>query len=357
MRAVAEPLNLDDFEAIARERLESGVYGYYAGGAEDEITIRANREAFQRIALRYRVLVDVSRIDTSIRLLGTSLAVPFVVAPLALQQMAHGDGEKATARAAASAGALMTLSTASSIALEEVAAASPEAPRWFQIYCYKDRTLTERLIHRAEEAGYGAIVLTVDAPVLGRRERDLRHPFLLPEGIAPAHLETPPPTSDGTSMLKAVVTEPAMAWKDLDWLRRRSSLPLLLKGIVRGDDALRALEAGADGIWVSNHGGRQLDTAIATARALPEIADTIAGRAPVIVDGGVRRGTDVIKAIAFGASAVAVGRPVLWGLAAGGESGVATVLAMLREEVERSMALSGCRTISEIDRSLVEGTR
>jgi 4-hydroxymandelate oxidase len=357
MRPVGEPLNLDDFEAIARERLDPGVYGYYSGGAEDEVTVRANREAFRELALRYRVLVDVSRIDTSTRLLGTPLRAPFVVAPLALQKMAHPDGERATARAACSAGALMTLSTASSITLEEVAGEAAEAPRWFQLYCYADHALTERLIHRAEGAGYRAVVLTVDAPVLGRRERDLRTPFVLPEGIRPAHLDAPPATSDGTSVLKAVVTEPATAWADLAWIRSLSSLPLLLKGIVRGDDAVRAVEAGVDGIWVSNHGGRQLDTSIPTAHALPEVVEAVARRIPVIVDGGIRRGTDVVKAIALGASAVALGRPVLWGLVAGGESGVAAVLGMLREELARAMALCGVRSLSEIDRDLVAASQ
>ncbi|MGH9316432.1 MAG: alpha-hydroxy acid oxidase [Thermoanaerobaculia bacterium] len=350
---MAGPLNIEEFETLARERLEASVYGYFAGGSDDEITVRSNREAFQSLCLKYRVLVDVSQIDLSTRLAGISLSLPLLLAPTALQRMAHPEGEKATARAAAATGTLLTLSTVSSVALEEVAAAAPKAPLWFQLYHFNDRALTERLVRRAEQAGYGAIVLTVDAPMLGRRERDLRDGFTLPEGVRAVHFDFAPRSVRGVSPLAAYINQPSVDWKDLDWTRSLSGLPLFLKGIVRGDDARRAVESGVAGIWVSNHGGRQLDTAIPTARALPEVVEAVAGRVPVIVDGGIRRGTDIVKAIALGANAVAIGRPALWGLAARGEDGVREVIEMFRRELYLAMALAGCRSISEIDRSLV----
>ncbi len=348
-----EPLNLEEFEAVARECLEKGVYGYYAGGADDEVTVRANREAFQRLRLKYRVLVDVSRIDLSTELLGVPLALPVILAPTALHRMAHPDGEKATARAAAGAGTVLTLSTISSISLEEVASAAPQGPRWFQLYLHTDRSVTERLVERACAAGYRAIVLTVDAPILGRRERDLRNPFVLPEGVRAAHYDLPPRSVEAKSPLEAFINQPSVTWKDLAWTRSLSPLPLLVKGVVRGDDAKRAVDYGVAGIWVSNHGGRQLDTSIPTADALPEVVEAVAGQVPIIVDGGIRRGTDVLKALALGANAAAIGRPQLWGLAAGGEQGVGRVLEMLRDELSLAMALAGCRSIAEIDRTLV----
>ncbi len=350
---VAGPLNVEEFEALARDRLEASVYGYFAGGSDDEITVRSNREAFQSLCLRYRVLVDVSKIDLATRLLGIPLSLPLLLAPTALHRMADPEGEKATARAAAATGTLLTLSTVSSVSLEEVAAAVPKEPLWFQLYHFNDRTLTERLVHRAEEAGYRAIVLTVDAPILGRRERDLRDSFTLPEGIRAAHFDFAPRRVQGLSPLADYINQPALNWKDLIWTRSLSGLPLVLKGVVRGDDARRAVESGVAGIWVSNHGGRQLDTAIPTARALPEVIEAVGGRVPVVVDGGIRRGTDIVKALALGANAVAIGRPQLWGLAAAGEEGVREVIEMFRRELTLAMALSGCRSVAEIDRSLV----
>jgi 4-hydroxymandelate oxidase len=349
---VVAPVNVEEFEALARERLEKSVYDYYAGGAEDEITVAANREAFRRLFLKYRVLVDVSRVDLASELLGVPLAFPVILAPTALHRLAHPEGEKLTARAAAEAGTLMTLSTVSSVPLEEVAAAAPAGARWFQLYCYDDRADTERLVGRAHRAGYRAIVLTVDAPILGRRERDERNRFEVPAGFT-AHPATRPRASGGQWPLSSVIGQPGLSWKDLPWIRALSPLPLVLKGIVRGDDAARAVDEGAAAVWVSNHGGRQLDTAIPTADALADVVRAVAGRAPVIVDGGIRRGTDVLKALALGASAAAIGRPQLWGLAAGGEDGVRRVLEMFREELALAMALAGCRALSEVDRSLV----
>jgi 4-hydroxymandelate oxidase len=350
-----EPLNIDDFEVAAKERLRADVFDYYAGAANDEVTLRENREAFRALKLRYRILVDVAERDLSCELFGTALSAPIVLAPTALHRMADPDGERATARAAAAANILMTLSSISSIAMEDVAAAAPGAPRWYQLYHFNDRAHTASLCERARASGYGAIVLTVDAPLIGRRERDLRHPFTIPDGVSAVHFGVDPRTStEGESPLANMLNQPSINWDDLAWIRDAAGdLPLLLKGIVRGDDAKRALDEGIDGLWVSNHGGRQLDTSIPTAQALPEIVEVVAGRVPVIVDGGVRRGTDVLKGLALGATAVAIGRPQLWGLAAAGEAGVATVISLLREELSLAMALAGARTIAEIDRSLI----
>jgi len=348
-----EPLNVDEFEAAARANLTEPVYDYYAGGAEDEVTVRENRAAFQRISLRYRVLVDVAERDTSSSILGTPLSFPVILAPTALHRMAHPDGELATARAAASAGVLMTLSSISSTVMEDVAATAPNGAKWFQLYHYSDRAMSESLIQRAHAAGYTAIVLTADAPLLGRRERDLRHPFAIPDGIEAVHFTVQPPTSGTGSPISAFLNQPSINWTDLAWVGAASPLPVLIKGVVRADDAKRALDEGCAGLWVSNHGGRQLDTSIPTATALPEIVAAAEGRVPVIVDGGIRRGTDILKAIAMGATAAAIGRPQLWGLTVGGQSGVERVLELLRDELSLAMALAGSRSIAEIDASLI----
>ena len=263
-----DPLNLTEFEPLARERLRNDVYDYYAGAADDEITVRANTEAFRALEVRFRVLIDVAQRDLTTSVFGDDLASPIVLAPTALHRMAHEDGELATARAAAGAGALMTLSSIASISLEEVAAAGQGAPQWFQLYHFNDRGRTESLIERAKEAGYRAIVLTVDAPVLGRRERDLRNPFTIPDGVEGVHFTVDPRTVNRGSPLASFINQASLNWTDLEWIRSTAApLPLLLKGVVRADDAKRALDEGAAGIWVSNHGGRQLDTSVTTARA------------------------------------------------------------------------------------------
>jgi 4-hydroxymandelate oxidase len=351
----AAPLNLAEFEPLARARLRADVYDYYAGGADDEITVRANTEAFRALELRYRVLVDVAERDLSTRVFDVPLAWPVILAPTALHRMAHPDGERATARAAAATGTLLTLSSISSVSLEEVADSAPGAPRWFQLYHFNDRDKSLTMIERAHRAGYGAIVLTVDAPLIGRRERDLRNPFAMPEGIEAVHFGVDPRLATADSPLAAFISQPSINWSDLGWIRTASPLPLLLKGIVRADDAKRALDEGVDGLWVSNHGGRQLDTSVPTARALPEIVEAVAGRVPLVVDGGIRRGTDALKALALGADLVAIGRPQLWGLAVGGEDGLRRVLELLREEVSLAMALAGCASLADIDRSLILG--
>ncbi|MEJ7811202.1 MAG: alpha-hydroxy acid oxidase [Gemmatimonadaceae bacterium] len=357
--AELHPVNLFDFEAAARGRLPEMVFGYYASGAHDEITLRENRLAYDRIALRPRVLTDVSRRDLSTTVLGAPVTLPILVAPMAFQRMAHAEGERAVARAAGAAGWGMILSTLSTTPVEEVRSATA-APLWFQLYVFQDRGMTRALVERTEAAGCEALVLTVDTPLLGRRERDVRNRFQLPPEVAIAHtmpggLQQFPdaPSDSGLAAHAARLLSPALTWADVDWLRSVTRLPVLLKGIVRGDDAVRAVDHGAAGVIVSNHGGRQLDTAVATIRALPEVADALAGRAEVLVDGGVRRGTDVVKALALGARAVLVGRPVLWGLALGGESGVARVLEVLRDEFDLAMALCGCRTVGEVTGDLV----
>jgi 4-hydroxymandelate oxidase len=351
-------LNLADIERAARERLTTLAYDYYLGGANDEVTVRENRSAFEQLALRYHVLVDVSRRSTSTTVLGTAIDFPVLVAPTAFQRLACDDGEIATARAAAAAGTVMILSTASTCSIEDVAAVGGR--QWFQLYVYSDRGLTKALVERAEACGMTAIVLTVDAPVLGRRERDLRNRFHLPDGVrlanVPSSGSVPLPTGQGESGLAnhfASGIDAAITWRDVEWLRSISRLPVVIKGIVRGDDAARAVDHGAAGVIVSNHGGRQLDTAIASVRALPEVAEAVNGRAEVLLDGGVRRGTDVIKALALGARAVLLGRPVVWGLAAAGETGARRVLELLRAEVDLAMALCGCPTVGDISRDLV----
>jgi len=351
-------LNLAEIELAAREQLAPLAYEYYVGGANDEVTIRENRAAFERLSLRYRVLVDVSRRSTSTTVLGTSVDFPVLVAPTAFQRLACDEGEMATARAAAASGTVMILSTASTCTIEDVGAIGGHL--WFQLYVYADRGMTKALVERAEASGMRAIVLTVDAPMLGRRERDLRNRFHLPDGVrlanVPSSGSVPMPTGHGESGLAnhfASGIDAALTWKDVDWLRSITKLPVLIKGIVRGDDAARAVDHGAAGVIVSNHGGRQLDTAIASVRALPEVAEAVAGRAEVLLDGGVRRGTDVIKALALGARAVLLGRPVVWGLAVGGESGARRVLELLRAEVDLAMALCGCPSVDDISRDLV----
>ncbi len=354
-------LSLLEVEALARERLPGPVYDYYAGGAGDEITLAENRRSFERRALFPRMLVDVSRRNLRVSLPGADSAAPIVVAPMAFQRLAHPDGELGTARAAGSQGLIMTASTFSTCSLEEIAAGAP-GPLWFQLYVHQDRPITRDLVQRAEAAGYRALVLTVDVAEIGRRERDERNSFRLSPDLRlanfdPAHSDSMREGEAG-SRLRAFVhgmRDASFSWRDLEWLASLSRLPLIIKGILRADDARRAVEHGAAGIVVSNHGGRQLDTAVASLDALPAIAQAVAGQAVVLMDGGVRRGTDIIKALALGARAVLVGRPVLWGLAVAGQEGAARVLELLRNELDLAMALSGTPALADITRDLVDG--
>lgn len=340
------PITVTELEPLARSRMEPAAWAYYAGGAGDELTLADNRNAWNRIRLRPRVLADVSSVSTATTAFGAKLHHPVIVAPTAAHSLAHPEAEVATAQGAASAGALMTLSTIASQPMEKVAAAAPHAPRWFQLYAPADREACAALVRRAADAGYSAVAITVDLPLPGNRERDLRNDFEVQLGV---HLPADQPVDPETG----VVVLPTMDWAELDWLRSICPIPLIAKGVLRADDAARAVDAGCDGIWVSNHGGRQLDTSIATADALPEIVAAIGSRALVVVDGGVRRGIDVLKGLALGADLVAVGRPVLWGLAVGGADGVRRVMTMLRDELALAMALSGSRTIDEVTADLV----
>jgi 4-hydroxymandelate oxidase len=348
MSEQAPPITVAEYEPLARERMATtpAAWDYYAGGAGDEVSLSDNRAAWDRLRLRPRVMVDVSSRDLSTDAFGSWLPHPIIVAPTAAHDLAHADAERHTARGAASAGALFTLSTISHAPMEEVATAAPGAPRWFQLYAPTDREACRALIVRAVASGYGAIVLTVDLPIPGNRERDRRNEFSVHLG---AHL----PPGQAVDPETGIIVMPTMDWAELAWLRSVCPIPLLAKGILRADDAVRAVDAGCDGIWVSNHGGRQLDTAIAPADALPEIASAVGDRALLVVDGGVRRGIDVLKGIALGADLVAVGRPALWGLAVDGAAGVQRVLEILRDELSLAMALSGCRSIGDITRDLI----
>jgi isopentenyl diphosphate isomerase/L-lactate dehydrogenase-like FMN-dependent dehydrogenase len=340
-------INVDDFEAAARERLEPGAYGYIAGGAGDEHTLRQNRAAFERWELRPRVLVDVSEISTRTTVLGTEVALPVLVAPTAFQRLAHPEGEAATARAAAAAGTVMTLSTLSSVTPGELAAAAPGAPQWFQLYWSRDRGFTQGLAEAAVDAGFGAIVLTVDLPVPGRRERDVRAAYRLPDDLPLPNIPQELRGDDFHSALHAVVDD-TLTWRDLEWLRGICPLPFVVKGILTAEDALLAVEHGAAAVVVSNHGGRQLDGVPASLDVLPEVVEAAGGRVEVLLDGGIRRGIDVLKALALGARATLSGRSVLWGLAAEGEEGAARVLELLRRELELGLKLLGCASPSEV---------
>lgn len=355
----SQNINLYDFEECARRVLPQMAYDYYSSGANDEVTLKENCEAYKRLKLMPRMLVDVSKRTLSTRILKDSVQMPILIAPTAMQRLAHADGEVAMCRAAGQAGTIMVLSTLATSSIEEVSAAAT-GPVWFQLYVYKDRGITRSLVERAEKAGCTAIVLTVDSPHLGRRERDVRNRFHLPADLAiknlvQAGLQALPADADGSALASYIASlyDTSLSWKDVEWLRSITKLPVLVKGVLRADDALRAIEYGAKGIIVSNHGGRQLDTVPATIEALPAIVDAARGGAEVLVDGGVRRGTDVLKALALGARAVLIGRPALWGLAVGGKDGVAAVLAMLREELDLAMMLAGCQDVNAVPGDLV----
>jgi isopentenyl diphosphate isomerase/L-lactate dehydrogenase-like FMN-dependent dehydrogenase len=345
MPSAARPVNVLEYERLAEGALEEGALGYFAGGACDEQTLGENVAAFSRLKLRPRMLVDVSEVSAATTVLGTEVSMPLLVAPTAIQKMCHPDGESATARAAAAAGTVMTVSTIATATPAEVAAAAPGAPRWFQLYCFEDEGVTRALVEEAVEHDYSAIVLTVDAPRAGRRERDLRTGFEVPADITiPSVAAALGHAAAVTPAQVFAMLDPTLTWRDLERIRGLSELPLLVKGVLTEEDARLACEAGVDGIVVSNHGGRQLDGVAATIDALPEVVDAVEGRVEVFVDGGIRRGTDVVKALALGARAAMVGRPVLWGLATGGEDGARHVLELLRDEIELALLLSGCPT-------------
>ena len=330
-------LTVDDYEPLARERLTTDIYDYYAGGAGDEWTLDENRRAFERWVIRPRMLAGAWPVDPSTELLGTRIGAPILIAPWAYQKRAHPEGELASARAAATAETIMVVSSTMVDHLEDVAGAS-DAPKWWQLYVFTDRAGTVDMLHRVHASGFAAVCLTVDFPVSGLRHRDARNDFDMPIGLPDDEL----------------TYAPDLTWDDLAWIREAAPLPLLVKGILTAEDAGIAVQAGVEGIVVSNHGGRQLDSVHAPITVLPEIVEAVEGRVPVLVDGGFRRGTDIFKALALGATAVLVGRPACWGLAAAGEEGVIDVLRILREELENTMALAGTRSVGDITRTHVE---
>lgn len=352
-------INIDELEAEAKTRLGRMAWDYYSAGSDDMVTLSRNREAYRELSLRFRVLRDVSQRSLKISALGSDLTMPILIAPTAFHGMAHADGETATAAAADDCGTAMIVSTLSNRSIEEIAAAG-DAPLWFQLYIYKDRVATQDLVKRAEDAGCRALVLTVDAALWGRREPDIRNGFGLPPGLSVKNLtgsamQELPQEAGGSGLSSYIASffDPSVSWKDLEWLCGLTRLPVLVKGVVRGDDAAEAMARGAAGVVVSNHGGRQLDTSPATIEVLAEVVDAVDGRGEVYVDGGIRRGTDVVKALALGARGVLVGRPTLWGLAVDGREGVRRMLMHLREETDLAMGLCGATHVGELDRSLV----
>jgi 4-hydroxymandelate oxidase len=355
-----DPVNVREFEVLARERLDPVHYDYFASGAQDEVTVRANEAAFGRLALVPRILRGAEPPALDVTLLGATASMPIVMAPTAFHRLAHPDAERATARAAAAAGTIMIAAMLSTVAIEDIAAeagkVATDPALWFQLYVQPDLGFTEAIIRRAEAAGCRALVVTVDSPALGRNERGDRNGFHdLPAGMRCENLREL--RGDEPGSVRQVVLSPEISWRHIDWLRETTPLPIVLKGALHPLDVRLAVERGVDALLVSNHGGRQLDTAPATIEQFPYVAEAAEGRVPLLLDGGVRRGTDVVKALALGADAVAVGRPVLWGLAADGEAGVTKVLEMLRRETAHTLTLCGCDTPRTVTRELVREAR
>jgi len=343
-----QPVSIPDYERLAQERMSRAAWEYIASGCADDVTLRWNREALTRLRLEPRVMVDVTHIDTKISLLGRELAHPILLAPTASHMLVHPEGEVATARGANAAGAIMVSSTVSNRSIAEVTASTTQ-PVWFQLYLQKDRGLTKDLVHRASAAGCQALCITVDLPVTYTRDRVLH---VKQQGPTLPYPNVDMPAANGMEPRQGQ-RDTKLTWKDVDWFRSIFPGRLLLKGILHPDDAERAVDGGVDGIVVSNHGGRGLDSAPATIDALPRVTDRVAGRIPVLMDGGIRRGADVLKALAFGASAVLVGRPYLYGLAVNGADGVRHVVEILRAELESAMALTGRTSIAAVDRSVI----
>ncbi len=349
---MSEPITIADYEARAEATVPPEVWCYFAGGAGDEVTLRANRASFGRWRFRPRMLTGVGELSTETELLGSRLSMPILVAPTAMQRLLDPEGELATARACAAAGTLMAVSTITSCRHDEIAAAAPGAPRWQQIYILDDRGRTEEHLAAAADCGYSALVLTVDTPYWGWRERDVRAGFRIPADLPLPYVAAPP--EDRANGIAFVPVSASLSWRDIEWLASRARLPVLVKGVLTREDAVLAVEHGAAGVIVSNHGGRQLDGAPASLDALPEVAAAVGGQVPVLMDGGIRRGVDVLKALALGAQAVLVGRPALYGLAVDGEAGVLRVLELLRGELERGLALLGCSRPDQVTRAHVE---
>jgi lactate 2-monooxygenase len=360
------PIAPEEWEARAAEMLEQGPFDYIAGGAGSESTMRANLEAFERRRLRPRMLRGNRERDLSVAVLGTPSPAPFLLAPVGVLSIAHEDGELAVARASAATGVPMILSSAASHSVEQVAEAMGDAARWFQLYWVNDREVAASLVGRAEASGYGAVVVTVDTPMLGWRERDLSKaylPFLTGEGCAQffsdpvfrSRLERPPEEDIRAAAAAMLATFPnlGLIWEDLDWLRGQTDLPLLVKGVLAGEDATLAFEHGADGVVVSNHGGRQVDGSVAALDALVEVRGAVGADAVVLMDGGIRRGADVLKALALGADAILLGRPYAYGLAVGGQEGVEAVIKHLIADIDLTLALLGAQSAGSLDESWI----
>jgi 4-hydroxymandelate oxidase len=354
--AAEDPVEVLGFEALARSRISPSAWDYISSGAGDEISLRWNREAFDRLRLLPRVLIDVSSISTRIRLLGKDLAHPILLAPTAYHRLVHPEGELETVRGAGVSQSVMVVSTMATTSIEAIAAEAG-APLWFQLYVNADRGFTRSLVERAEAAGCQALVVTVDTPVVGLRYREMRMKFSLPPGMERPHLRglsgVTPSHLPPEKQIYSALFDSRLTWKDIEWLRSFARVPVLLKGILNPEDADQAVRAGVGGMIVSNHGARNLDTVPATIDVLPLIADRVGDRVPLLLDGGVRRGTDVLKALALGASGVLIGRPYLYGLGAMGGKGVALVVEILRREFETAMALVGATSISGIKRAIV----
>ncbi|CDS02703.1 hypothetical protein LRAMOSA00108 [Lichtheimia ramosa] len=349
------PASLDDFEELARKSMAPGSFAYYSTGSSSESTLRRNREAYDKLLIRPKILVDVEQVDTSTTILGQPISMPICVAPTAYHGLAHYDGELASARGTARMNTLYTLSSNSGYGIGQVADAARKvnknALQWFQLYMEKDRDLTEKLVRKCEEAGYKALVVTTDRPRLGPRLRTVRNGFRLPQYVKRANYES---DNDGAEDYMSGEMYPGMTWEDIKWIKSITKLPIVIKGIFRGEDAKLAVQYGVDAIVVSNHGGRQLDSSPATLEVLPEIVQACRGsNVEVYFDGGIRTGTDVFKALAIGAKAVFIGRPVLYGLAYQGESGVRQVLSMISHDFRLTMGLAGCTKVSAIDKSFL----
>jgi 4-hydroxymandelate oxidase len=349
-----DPLNVWDYERLAEDALDDASFGYFAGGAGDEHAVRGNLEAFDRWRLRPRVLVDVDEVTAAATVLGAELSMPIIAAPVAYQRMAHPEGELAVARGVAAAGTIMCLSTFATTSPADVAEAASEGGRWFQLYWHPDREMTKQMLAQARESGCSAVVFTVDLPVLGPRERDLRSGFALhPDYRLEVFASALGDLGVVTPASAAQLIDPTLTWRDLEWLHEHAGLPVIAKGVLTAEDAFLAAEHGCDAIVVSNHGGRQLDRAVASLDALPEVVDAVGDRVEVLMDGGIRRGADVAIALALGAKAVLIGRPVIWGLAARGADGVQHVFELLRDELLLALALLGCPSPDAVGRSHV----
>jgi 4-hydroxymandelate oxidase len=350
---VEDILTLAELEGLAESCMTPMAMAYVTGAAADEITLRANCEDWKRIRLMPKCLVDVSEIDLRTNILGQEFAMPIMLAPAAFHRLCHAEGELATAAGANQGGAGMVLSSFSTVSVEEIGAAL-EQPLWFQLYAQEDRSLTQEMIQRAHAAGCKAVCLTVDTPVLGARHREVRTRFQLPADFKLPNLKLGPISHRPVrGAIYSDLLNPRLNWKDVEWIASVTTIPILLKGVMNPEDALRAADSGVAGLIISNHGGRNLDTLPSTAEALPRIAEKLSGRLPLLVDGGIRRGTDVLKAISLGAQAVLVGRPYLYALSIAGAEGVARVLEILRTEFMMAMALTGRRSIAEIDKTVL----